>query len=107
MKGRQCRDGVARQASGHATGWERGRQAGRLGRVLARRLANGKLLGPQSPVTLEKSDFSCAKTGWLGWMAGWLMMGRELRKLSNQGLHSRAGSRPSVAPFLDVENGKE
>lgn len=75
--------------------------------MLARRLAAGEweIAWAQLPVTLEKSDFHGARAGWLaGWPDGWLMTGRELRKLSNQGCAAGQAGRPGVAPFLVVEN---
>lgn len=109
MKGRQCRDGVARQASGHATAGSEGGREGGLGEYWPGgwRLAAGEweIAWAQFPVTLEKSDFCGAKTGWL---AGWLAdEGSGAEKTQQPGLHGRSGSRPSVAPFLGVENGKE
>ena len=55
-------------------------------------MANGKLLGAQFPVTLEKSDFCGAKTGWL-------MMDRELRKLSNRGWTAGQAADSVSPPF--------
>lgn len=104
MKGRQCRDGVARQASGHATAGSEGGREGGLGEYWPGgwRLAAGEweIAWAQFPVTLEKSDFCGAKTGWLaGWLNGWLMMGRELRKLSNQGCTARQATDRVSPPF--------
>lgn len=73
MKGRQCRDGVARQASGHATAGREGGREGGLGECWPGGLAAGEweIAWAQLPVTLEKSDFHGARAGWLaGRLAG-------------------------------------
>lgn len=66
MKGKGCRDVVARQASGHATAGRQGSREGGLG-VWDWRLAAGEweIAWAQFPVTLEKSDFSGGRAGWL------------------------------------------